>query len=143
MMARIRYTFVHLQGQTCTRLKVLVVHTIFVILICFHLTNCFGKEKCSWLSFKNKVADETSSKRISPYEWWILWKFVLEFCGNSLELFEDVWLEGSYFWEFLRILCKFFGNSIGILLEFFWNSLGILNCILIQSCQCGMKWCKL
>ena len=33
-------------------------NTVFVILICFHLTNCFGEEKFSWLSFRNKVADE-------------------------------------------------------------------------------------
>ena len=43
--------------QTCTIFSK-VCNIIFVISTCFHLTNFFGEEKFSWLSSKNKVADE-------------------------------------------------------------------------------------
>ena len=38
-----------LVSQTFSILQVFVIHIMFVILTCFHLTNFFGEEKFSWL----------------------------------------------------------------------------------------------
>ena len=53
---------------------------------------------------------------------------LLEFSGNSYDIFWDVWLGDSDFgflWEIFGnsfgILREFYRNSLGILLEFFWN----------------------
>ena len=55
------------------------------------------------------------------------WNFLgilLEFSGNSYDIFWDVWLGGSdlgFFGKNLGILWDFFGNPLVILSEFFGN----------------------